>query len=89
MKNYKPAFQVLESSEADFDEGTWTFLLSGDSYVTAGQFAIMPAEEFMKFSEKLARAEGLLRQVMDIEDSVGIGGRLHEAIQSHFDPEPL
>jgi hypothetical protein len=79
------AYQVLESIEADFDAMTWTFRIGGGNRVTAGHYAVMPTDEFMKMSGKLATAEGLLRQ--------WLGGHLDaafkERVESLFDPEPL
>lgn len=80
--------QVLESAEADFEKMTWTFTLNGNSEVSAGNFAILPSEVFATMTRKLAHAEGLLKRVLGIEYSVGIGGNLHEAIESFFDPLP-
>jgi hypothetical protein len=77
--------QCLESVEADFGEMTWTFRLEPMNEVGAGQYAVIPWEDFMKTSTKLAHAEGLLKQ--------WLGGHLDdgfkERVEKHFDPEPL
>jgi hypothetical protein len=79
------AFQILESSEVDFEKMTWTFTITGSNEVGAGLYAVLPSETFMKMSNRLAHAEGLLQQWR--------GGHLDEGfkkrVESHFDPEPF
>ncbi len=78
-------FQILESREADFENLTWTFSITSNNEVGAGYYAVLPSPHFAKMSEKLAKAEGLLRQ--------WLGGHLDdgfkERVERYFDPEPL
>ena len=75
-------FQVGESVEADFEQLTWTFRFGPSYRVSAGNFAIVPVEEFARMSRKLTEAEGLLRRAR-------AGAVQMEHIEAFFDPEPL
>ena len=77
--------QCLESVEADFGEMTWTFRLEPMNEVGAGQYAVVPWEDFAKMSTKLVHAEGLLKEWLNepIDDG------FKERVAKHFDPEPL
>ena len=81
----RPAFQILESLEADFEKMTWTFGLGSNTEVGAGQYAILPSDAFMKMSARLANAEVLLRRFLAGES----GDKFKEHVEAHFDPEPL
>jgi hypothetical protein len=78
-------FQILASIEADFEKMTWTFALNSDTRVAGGCYAILYSETYMKMSEQLARAEGLLRRYIAGERD----GQFHEHVLRHFDPDPL
>ena len=78
-------FQVLESVEADFEHLTWTFRITSSNEVYAGNVAVLPVEKFAKLSERLARADGLLRQFM----SGHLDEKFKERVECHFDPDPL
>ena len=75
-------YQVLESSEADFEKMTWTFALGVDQYVTGGHFAIVPVLAFTKAAARLSYAEELLRRAAN-------GDNIQESAEKFFDPEPL
>lgn len=77
------AWQILESHEADFENMTWTFGLHTGSHVTAGEFAVIPADEFRRSMDKLERAETLLRRVLNHPVPVDLA----EIVQRYFDPE--
>lgn len=40
--------QIGESAMADFEENTWTFEMKEDFQVIAGEFAIVPKEEYLQ-----------------------------------------
>lgn len=76
-----PKYQVLMSREADFGELTWTFELQPHNYVAAGEFAIVPTEEFTKAMQRLALAETLLKRLLDGKD-------ITPDAYKFFDPDP-
>lgn len=45
--------QFGKSSSADFEEGIWTFEMKEGFYVKAGEFAILPKDEFENIIKKI------------------------------------
>lgn len=78
-------YQVLESTEADFDEMTWTFRLKVLDRVAAGHFAIVPVRPFMTMNDKLTHAQMLLRRYLAGERDA----TFKEHVEKFFDPDPL
>lgn len=78
-------YQVLESVEADFGELTWTFRLASNNRVAAGNFAVVPVDQFMTLNNKVRHAEGLLRRYLAGERDA----TFKEHVEKFFDPEPL
>jgi len=79
----KMGYQVLESIEADFDQMTWTFRLQPSNRVSAGNFALVPVEQFMQMNAKLQQAEHLLRDLREIGP---ISPKHKDMVERYFDP---
>lgn len=82
-------WQVARSLEADFEKNTWTFEMREPYHVRAGEFAIVIYEAFHKQGVKLARAEGILRDLMKGNALNEKAKEMRERVESFFDPEPL
>ena len=72
-----------------FEKGTWTFHFDGYYTVSAGKFAILPAEQYDAMTNRLDWATRILRRLLDTENEETIGKQSYETLMKFFDPEPL